>query len=129
MVNEPNSPEAAMSPEQQEAFEVRSRTALLCPRNDHESNVILKLAEKAGISIIQSSQEHGARLDQEPNLEQQLLELKKPDLWIVEIPGPDQEKVLAGKGLNVKVIDHHVYGELDRLEDPITAEAKPSSLE
>ena len=34
-----------------ETTKIRSRTVLLCPDNDTEAHLILKLAEKAGIGI------------------------------------------------------------------------------
>ncbi|MBU4348492.1 hypothetical protein KJ671_03285 [Patescibacteria group bacterium] len=110
-------------------MEIRSKVVLLCPDNDSESHIILQLAEKAGISTIRSKQPHGANLSLETNLESKLAHLKKQEIWIVETPGVEKEKELKDKGINVKIIDHHTYKDLDRLTDLESGDIKLSSLE
>src|SRR3989338_2865586 len=88
-------------PKQVELMEIRSKAVLLCPDNDPEAHMILKLAEKAGIAIIRSEQPHGANLNLEPDLEEKLHKIKKSDVWIVETPGIEKEEELRRQGLNV----------------------------
>ncbi len=102
----------------------------MCPDNDTEAHLILKLAEKAGITTICSKQPHGANLDAELDLQEKLHKTNKPDVWIVEIPGIEKEEELKKQGFNVRIIDHHTYKDtVDRLTDQETGEKKPSSLE
>lgn len=112
-----------------EAEQVRSRAVLLCPDNDAEADMILTVAEKAGMSVIRSQQPHGANLSLEPDLELKLSEFKKPEIWIVETPGLEKEGELTSQGFDVKIIDHHTYQNIDRLTDPETGNKKLSSLE
>lgn len=99
-------------------------TLLICPQNDEESLMILKIARKIGLPIVISDQPHGAVLSREKNLFARILETD-PDtkrLVIVELPGPDVENELRGYGFELKIIDHHRYDDLDRMN-------KKSSLE
>jgi hypothetical protein len=91
--------------------------------------MILVLAEKMGMAVVRSEQRHGARLDIEPEIDARILAAQKAKVWIVEIPGPEVEKRLRAAGLDVRVIDHHVYGALDRLRDEKTGHRHKSSLE
>lgn len=94
-----------------------NNTVLVCPRNDEESLMILKLAEKINLSVVISKQPHGAKLDRESELLARITEAN-PDVQtvvIVEIPGPKTEKILEEQGLEVIIIDHHRYDELDRM--------------
>ncbi|MBU1126682.1 MAG: hypothetical protein ABH826_03945 [Patescibacteria group bacterium] len=97
---------------------------LICPKNDEESLMILKIAKKIKLPTIVSKQPHGAKLSREKNLLKQIKktapEAKK--VFIVEIPGLKEEKTLGEAGFKVVIIDHHRYGELDRMK-------KKSSLE
>ncbi len=91
---------------------------LLCPRNDEESLMILKIAEKIGLATLVSDQPHGAKLSREKKL---LTRIQKTNpqaekIIIVEIPGPVEEKELTTRGYKVIVVDHHQYGELNRMK-------------
>jgi hypothetical protein len=97
---------------------------LICSRNDEEALTILQIAEKLKINILESAQPHGAQLGKEPNL---LVRLQEdfPDartLAIVEIPGPKMENELTELGYTVNIIDHHRYGELDRMKQESSLE-------
>ncbi|MFA6130985.1 MAG: hypothetical protein WC730_01860 [Patescibacteria group bacterium] len=93
-----------------------STTVLLCPRNDEESLTILRLAEAIGLSMVVSSQPHGAKLAKESHLLERILEINPQvnTVVIVEIPGSKEEEMLRAQGLDVHVIDHHRYDEVDR---------------
>ncbi len=91
---------------------------LVCPKNDEESLLILKIAQVAGYPTVISEQPHGARLYNEPNL---IARLKYADheairVAIVEIPGPTVEAELRLIGYEVVIIDHHRYDNLDRMQ-------------
>ncbi|MEK7183766.1 MAG: hypothetical protein AAB776_03995 [Patescibacteria group bacterium] len=93
-------------------------TILLCPKNDEESLLILKIAQAAGYPVVISEQPHGARLYNEPNL---ISRLKYADLdarrvAIVEMPGPAVEEELRLIGYEVIIIDHHRYEDMDRMQ-------------
>lgn len=93
-------------------------TILLAPQNDEESLLILKIAKAAGIPVVISTQPHGARLYNEPNL---IARLKQCDpearrIVIVELPGPKVEEELRSIGYEVVIIDHHRYDDLDRMQ-------------
>lgn len=91
--------------------------------------MILRLAERMGMAVIRSTQKHGAKLEREPDLLQRVQATKKEVVWIVEMPGPELEAALCAQGLEVKVIDHHTYGLLNRAVNPVTGAPNPSSLE
>lgn len=107
----------------------RHETLLVCPANDAESYTILALAEKAGIRTIRSDQKHGAVLNREYNILNHISAAKLPNVWIVEMPGPELEQELRDRGLAVLVIDHHQYKDLDRLTDQESGGRKTNSLE
>ena len=103
---------------------LRRESILLCPRNDEESLMILKIADKLGLSVLESLQPHGARLEKEDDLVSRLQETN-PDsmkLVIVEIPGPNMEKELEKLGYEIVVIDHHTYDDLDRMNQKSSIE-------
>lgn len=92
--------------------------ALLCTTNDPESLTIVRIARALHIPLIESTQMHGATLAKEPKLLERLSALGDiHDLAIVEIPGPDEEKMLNGAGVRVHLIDHHTYEGLDRMQN------------
>ncbi len=95
-----------------------AETILLCPRNDEESLLILKIAAAAQIPSVVSPQPHGARLGHEDNLVYRLkqVSLTARRIVIVEIPGPDIERELEELGYEVVIIDHHRYNDLDRMQ-------------
>jgi hypothetical protein len=68
-------------------------------------------------------------LEHEPDLFERLRETGKDDLVIVEIPGPNTEAQLKKSGFTVHIIDHHRYDDIDRMTDPDSGAALPSSLE
>lgn len=107
---------------------ILQRVVLICPRNDAESQTIAHLAENLGMTVILSDQKHGATLDKEPDLTNRLSATNKQDVWVVEIPNEAVEESLRTQGLNVEVIDHHRYGDLDRTRAP-EGNVLPSSLE
>ncbi len=117
------------SHEHEAALERRARTLLVCPDNDAEAHMILLLAEKMGMTTLRSQQMHGARLEREKDLVHLLAASRKHEVWIVEMPGENVEKALRESGVDVHIIDHHTYGPVDRVTDPVTKQRKPSSLE
>lgn len=99
-------------------------SVLICPRNDEESLMILKIAEKINLPTVVSKQPHGAKLSREKKLVERIRKAS-PDakqLIIVELPGPDTEQDLKDEGFEITIIDHHRYDDLDRMQ-------KKSSLE
>lgn len=105
--------------------------ALLCPKNDAESELICRLAEAFGVHLFVSPQGLGARLETEPDTRPLLGKMQeghREELWIVEIPGPQTEAWFTTNGITVLPIDHHTYGpSLDRSRDAEGNEL-PSSL-
>lgn len=105
------------------------KTVLVIPPNDPEAIMIYELAKAMGIQVIRSHQPHGAALDKEP----EIFELVTGGGWeravIVEMPGPKTEAKLCRAGVDVAIIDHHHYTDLDRAHDPKTKKMLPSSLE
>lgn len=98
--------------------DLRKDSILVCPRNDEESLTILQIAEALGLSVVESAQPHGAKLDREPDLIGCLQETN-PDartLVIVELPGERTEKELQDLGYEIVIIDHHTYDDLDRMK-------------
>lgn len=93
-------------------------TVLICPRNDEESLMILKLAKKMQLPKIVSTQPHGARLEREKQLAGRIEETndRAKYLVIVEIPGPEIEQALKDQGYKLTIIDHHRYDDLDRMQ-------------
>jgi hypothetical protein len=104
-------------------------TVLIISPNDPEAIMINELAKAMGIQVIRSSQPHGAMLDREPDI----FGLVKAGGWksvvIVEMPGPKMEAKLRQAGVEVAIIDHHHYTDLDRAHDPKTKKILLSSLE
>lgn len=92
--------------------------ALLCTTNDPESLTIVRLAQALDIPLLESKQMHGATLGEEPRLFERVAEMPKiKHLAIVEIPGTAEEARLAELGIEVHIIDHHTYPELDRMQN------------
>ncbi|MFH1711664.1 MAG: hypothetical protein ABH846_00300 [Patescibacteria group bacterium] len=100
------------------------KTVLICPRNDEESLMIIKLAQKLGLAIVESKQPHGARLEREKDLFDRIKEANSEadHLVIVELPGPESEKELEDAGYQITIIDHHRYDELDRMQETSSLE-------
>ncbi len=98
-------------------YMTRNHAVLVCPRNDEESLLIIKIAKAIGLNMVISSQGHGAKLENEENLIERI-KAQDPDVRdvvIVEIPGVEVEQTLCHTGMKVHVIDHHRYDGLDRL--------------
>lgn len=91
--------------------------------------MICDLARALKMDLLVSAQPHGARLENEDNLEERLRMSLKSDVVVVEMPGPNEEARLRKIGFNLMVIDHHRYDEVDRMTDAETGEPLPSSLE
>lgn len=103
-------------------------TVLVIPPNDPEAMLIRDLAEAMGLPVLRSDQPHGAALDREPALVRRVLGGKWKRVVIVEMPGPKSEAALRRAGVDVRVIDHHHYTDLDRAHDA-KGRPLPSSLE
>lgn len=105
------------------------RTVLIVPPNDPEAVMISQIARALGIQMIVSPQPHGASLDKEKDI----LALVKAGKWeravVVEMPGPKTEAALRRAGVELVIIDHHHYTDLDRAHDAKTKKLLPSSLE
>lgn len=80
--------------------------------------MILKIAEAIGLSIVESSQPHGAKLDREKELLARIQETNSDAkiLVIVELPGLKAEQELKDLGYDIRIIDHHTYDDLDRMK-------------
>lgn len=92
--------------------------ALLCTTNDPESLTIVRIAQALRIPLIESKQAHGATLAAEPRLHERIAEMGTIEhLAIVEIPGLKEEELLKESGIEVHIIDHHTYQDLDRMQD------------
>lgn len=105
-------------------------TLLLVPNNDPESLMITKIAHAAHIAVLVSSQPHGAKLENERNLQERLNDYSGiRTLVIVEIPGPAIEEELMASGYGVVIIDHHRYDHLDRMQPKSSLEQFLSHFE
>lgn len=95
-----------------------AKVVLLCPKNDEESVLILKIAKATGIPTVISPQQHGAKLELEKDLEDRLKKANPEGrtVVIVEIPGPEREAELEKAGFEVVIIDHHRYEGLNRMK-------------
>lgn len=104
------------------------KTVLVVPLNDPEAILIYELAKAMGLPVIRSAQPHGAALDREPDL----VPLIRDGGWkravVVEMPGPKTEARLRKLGVEVVIIDHHHYTNLNRAHD-LKGRPLPSSLE
>lgn len=89
-------------------------TILIVPTNDAEAVLILKIATAIGLPAIVSSQPHGATLDCEPKVLEKIKKSGARQVAIVEMPGLKIEEKLKKLGVNIKIIDHHRYGKLNR---------------
>jgi len=104
------------------------KTVLIIPPNDAEAVLIYELAKAMGIQVIRSAQPHGATLDRELDI----VPLVRDGGWkrvvIVEMPGPEVEARLRALGVEVVILDHHHYTDLNRAHDA-KGRPLPSSLE
>ncbi len=108
----------------------RQNCLLIVPVNDEEAFLIAEIGEKIGMQVYRSSQEHGAKLEDETGI-MDVLECRgeRPfaHVIIVEMPGVEIEKRIKDKGRFLHIIDHHQYNDLDRAHDK-DGNALPSSL-
>ncbi|KKW44587.1 MAG: hypothetical protein UY95_C0024G0006 [Parcubacteria group bacterium GW2011_GWA2_56_7] len=104
-------------------------TLLIVPPNDEEAYLIAELAERKGYQVYRSTQPHGARLEREPALLEQVERSGASQIIIVEMPGPPMEERIRAMGKHLVIIDHHNYTDLDRAHHSKTGDPLPSSLE
>lgn len=90
------------------------RTVVIVPTNDAEAVLILKIATAIGLPVIVSAQPHGATLDREANIIEKIKKSGARRAVIIEIPGVRTEEKIKKLGVQVKIIDHHCYGKLNR---------------
>jgi len=98
------------------------KTVLIVPPNDAEAILISQIAQRMKLPTIHSSQTHGASLDKGRDY---IPEIKKDGytrVVVVEMPGPKTEARLKKLGIELVIIDHHHYTNLNRAH-------KTSSLE
>lgn len=86
--------------------------------------MICKIAEAAGIPTLVSMQPHGAKLEKEENLLARIRAAnpRAVNVTIVEIPGLDVEEQIRAAGVQVAIIDHHRYDNLNRMQDKSSLE-------
>lgn len=100
-----------------------SNTTVLCPQNDLESVTILDICKERGFDFQITGTAWGGNLDTTPPL---LIEADfKPNLLLIETPGPDTIKKWRENGFKVHELDHHVYSSVDSEQ----FRNRPSSLE
>ncbi len=98
--------------------DLRKTSVLICPRNDEESLMILKIAAALGVAVVESAQPHGAKLGREADLLARIQDAHADaeTLVIVELPGEEVEQELESMGYTIVIIDHHAYEGLDRMK-------------
>lgn len=86
--------------------------------------MILKLAKAINLPVVISDQPHGAKLHREPNLSMRInrADESAKKIVIVEMPGEESEAELRAQGLEVVIIDHHRYDDLDRMQSKSSLE-------
>jgi len=89
-------------------------TIIIVPPNDAEAILILKIAKAIGLTSIISAQPHGATLDKEPKIVEKIKKSGARVVVIVEIPGVKTEEKIKKLGVQIKIIDHHHYQNLNR---------------
>lgn len=105
------------------------KTLLVVPLNDPEAMLISAIAEELGMDQYKSKQAHGARLDRIRSLPKRLKEGGYERVIIVEMPGVKTERKIIKAGIELVIIDHHHYTDLDRAHHPKTGKLLSSSLE
>jgi len=108
---------------------IRKKTLLVVPSNDTEAILIADISEKIGLEVYRSSQPHGARLEKETGFLKFIKNGNFSQIVIVEMPGLKIEKKIRDLGLELTIIDHHYYTNLDRAHDLKTGNVLLSSLE
>lgn len=81
------------------------------------------------LPVIRSPQGHGASVDKEKDLVKRVKAGKYKRVVIVEMPGVRTEEALRKAGIEVVIIDHHEYTDLDRARNPKTGRMLASSIE
>lgn len=104
-------------------------TLLIIPPNDAEAILITKLAEAMKLPILKSKQIHGASLDKEKDVVLIVKKGKYKTVIVVEMPGIKTETKLRKLGINLVIIDHHHYTNLNRAHNLKTGKLLLSSLE
>lgn len=102
---------------------------LIIPPNDAEAILITKLAQAMKLPILKSRQVHGASLDKEKNVVSIVKKRKYKTVIVVEMPGVKTEARLRQFGIDLIIIDHHHYTDLNRAHNLKTGKLLPSSLE
>lgn len=97
---------------------------LICPANDPESILILKIAKALSIPFLRSAQRHGGTLDQEIDLIARLYDINRAakTVVIVELPSISMEQSLEEAGFDLVIIDHHRYEYINRMKDQSSIE-------
>lgn len=90
------------------------KTLLIVPANDAEAAMIIQLAKKIKLPMVISHQPHGATLDREPGVLEKIKISGARRVVIVEIPGVKTEEKIKKLGVQIKIIDHHHYQNLNR---------------
>ena len=103
-------------------------TLLIVPPNDPEAVLIHQIAKAMDLLVHRSPQAHGATLDQEKDVVEKVKESGAKRVVIVEIPGVKTEDKIKKLGVEVVIIDHHQYTDLDRSRDMKTGKSLPSSM-
>src|SRR3990167_2127381 len=103
-------------------------TLLIVPPNDPEAVLIHQIAKAMGLLIHRSPQPHGATLNKEKNIVETVRASKAKRAAIVVMPGVKTEEKIKKLGVEVIIIDHHQYTDLDRSRDPKTGKSLPSSM-
>ncbi|MFH1405529.1 MAG: hypothetical protein ABIH21_05600 [Patescibacteria group bacterium] len=106
-----------------------SDTVLIIPPNDAEAVLIMRIADKMGINIIRSGQAHGATLDKGRDFVATVRKGGWKKVIVVEMPGVKNEEKIKKFGIELVIIDHHYYDDLDRAHNKKTGKVLPSSLE
>ena len=100
---------------------MNKKTLLVVPMNDDETKEIERIARSIELPTLKVEGKHGLKLTQK-NVDEIIKTAKKNKLskiMIVEIPPPDLknlrlEREIRRRGFDLKVIDHHNYGYLER---------------
>ncbi|MES2963362.1 MAG: hypothetical protein V4760_05695 [Bdellovibrionota bacterium] len=104
-----------------------AETLFVVPKNDGEAVRAVEVLEALGAPHLRvSKQAWGATLEREG------LPAKLPDgvkrVVVFEIPSIHEEKALREKGLEVVIIDHHFYKDVDRRRDDSSLEQLAAML-